>query len=107
MEKAQVEAAVLTLLQQGHALAAISGPMVRQALGGHGSYRDICEHLKAIKQDAGVLVDEPSEASNPHDEAPAPLSDPIVEAEAALSQAQQALQAKMDALPEAEHELAD
>jgi Plasmid replication region DNA-binding N-term len=121
MQFEAVQDAVSQLLQEGHALATISGPMVRQQLGGRGSYRDICEHLKAIKQEAGVLVEEPSEDEEPGEvpdpdaaELPPPgasvvdlPTDPVVEAEQGLSEAQQALQTKMDALPEAERELAD
>jgi hypothetical protein len=118
MEKEQVEAAVLSLLQQGVPWEQISAPKLRDVLGA-GSYRDILRHLSVIKASAGVGVDEadeprppgdegaPLEDPGPHDEEPPALGDPIGEAEQALREAQQALQAKMDALPEAEREVAD
>jgi hypothetical protein len=116
MEKEQVEHAVLSLLQQGVSWQEISGPKIRDILGA-GSYRDILKHLRTLKASAGVVVgDEPSEGEEPDDAEPppagdmpepAPVVDPIAEAEQALRDAQQALQAKMDALPEAERELAD
>jgi tetratricopeptide (TPR) repeat protein len=113
-----VERAVAQLVSQGLPLAAISAPKVREILGA-GSYRDITKYLRTIKASAGVVVgdepsegedpddEEPSSAPEPHDEAPPALADPIAEAEQALAEAQQALQGKMDALPEAERELAD
>jgi hypothetical protein len=107
MDLEQVQEAVMHLLQEGLTWPEISAPKVRQALGA-GSYRDILKHLRVIKASAGIMVEEePSEDPEPHDEELPALADPVVEAEQALSEAQQALQAKMDALPEAEHELAD
>jgi Plasmid replication region DNA-binding N-term len=109
MEKAQVEAAVLTLLQQGLTWDEISAPKVRELLG-RGSFRDICQHIATLRAElpeelmaASVATTAGSPETPPGQADP----DPVAEAEQALAAAQQALQAKMDALPEAEHELAD
>jgi hypothetical protein len=116
MEKAQVEAAVLSLLQAGVTWPEISAPKVRQALGA-GSYRDILKHLRTLKASAGIVVeDEPSEGEEPDEAEPPPagdmpgqplLADPIAEAEQALSDAQAALQRKLNELPAAEADLAE
>jgi hypothetical protein len=114
MELAQVEQAALSLLQAGLTWQEISAPKIRDVLGA-GSYRDILKHLRTIKASAGIVVeDEPREGEEPGpEELPPPdegdigipISDPVAEAEAALRQAQQALQGKMDALPAAEAEM--
>jgi hypothetical protein len=115
MDLDQVQEAVMHLLQQGLTWQEISAPKVRQVLG-RGSFRDICDHLKTLRQEAGVVVDEePGEVPDPDAAEVAPPgasvvelpTDPVAEAEQALSDAQAALQRKLNELPAAEADLAE